>query len=515
MKRRKLVGSTAVAVSLILLGAACSSSKSSSSSSSSSSSAAGSSASSGSSAAGSSAAAGGSGPCDAAVDTSSDSTNGTGAGQMAWDIACSASKPLKATGDAIKIGWMNPEGDPNGTFPEYTVAAKVAVDYVNNVLGGVGSDLKAGKPGRPIALDVCNEAISPSDSAKCANQLVSDKNFANISTINFFGNNWPILQGSGVPTFDLLPVTVADFTSAGVFGIGSGGGCVGAHPGIVDFTANTLKAKKIAIPWADTPPGVVCYYDLEKKPVDILAGRVPGPANAANKDPGITELGVPIKPAQPDITAQASQVLAYKPDAIIFSGQDSDCWSLVNTLTKLGWSNSQVPLVMSSSCVDTAKAKQAGDAVKGVYFLGIPPLSEPQNQPPGVLQNEAQLYSDQMTKAGGTASKDVSLSFAVQGFQGVIQMYQYLGMAAAANSGIASLTSDQVNTWMKATHNIHIFGGTPLGCADAFAPYTAVCSHNVSVMQWDGTTYKVVKSDFDPTYIIAGTKIDTGPPGAS
>ena len=103
----------------------------------------------------------------------------------------------------------------------------------------------------------------------------------------------------------------------------------------------------------------------------------------------------------------------------------------------------------------------------------------------------------------------------LRGFAGIMQMYQYLGAAATANGGIASLTGDQVNTWMKATTSVHIYGGTPLGCSTALAPYVAVCSHLVSVIQWTGTGYKLVKPSFDPTYIIAGTKIDTGPPGAS
>ena len=30
------------------------------------------------------------------------------------------------------------------------------------------------------------------------------------------------------------------------------------------------------MPWADTPPGVVCYYDLEAKPLDVLNGTVAG-----------------------------------------------------------------------------------------------------------------------------------------------------------------------------------------------------------------------------------------------
>ena len=36
-------------------------------------------------------------------------------------------KPLVATGDPVVIGFQNPEGDPAGSFPEYTLATAAAV----------------------------------------------------------------------------------------------------------------------------------------------------------------------------------------------------------------------------------------------------------------------------------------------------------------------------------------------------------------------------------------------------
>jgi len=430
---------------------------------------------------------------------------------MAWTINCAAVKPLKATGTPVGFGFMNPEGDPNGTFPEFTTATKAAVDYVNNTLGGLGADLKAGKPGRPIKLDVCTMAISPTESLKCANQLASDKNFLNISTLDFFGNNIPVLKATGAPLFVVTPITVPDNTTPGIFAIGNGGGCVGVHPGLVQFTTKDLGAKHIAIPWADTPPGVVCYYDLEKKPVDILAGTVDGPAGIKGSIPGLTELGVAIKPAQPDITPQASQVLAYKPDAIIFSGQNSDCWSLVNTLGKLGWTAAKIPLVLSGACIDTTQAKAAGAAANGIYFVGSPPFTSP-DLLDGVLKLESQTYLSVMDKAD---KADESKGFAVQGFQAIMQLFSFTNAAASTNGGIDSVTGAQLSAYMAATHAVHSFGGTPLGCADAVAPYSAVCGNSVAAFQWTGSGYTVKEANFTGVPIIAGTKIDTGPPGAS
>ena len=32
-----------------------------------------------------------------------------------------------------------------------------------------------------------------------------------------------------------------------------------------------ITVSKVGVPWSDTPPGVVCYNDLEAKPLDVIA----------------------------------------------------------------------------------------------------------------------------------------------------------------------------------------------------------------------------------------------------
>ena len=106
---------------------------------------------------------GAAGPCAAKPDTTQDKIYGDGAGQAQWAENCAEAKPLKAAGDPIVIGFQNPEGDPAGSFPEYRFGAEAAVGYINNELGGIGADLAAGKPGRPIKLEVCSMLINPTE----------------------------------------------------------------------------------------------------------------------------------------------------------------------------------------------------------------------------------------------------------------------------------------------------------------------------------------------------------------
>jgi len=443
--------------------------------------------------------------CAKPIDTSIDKDDGVGAGKGKWILECAADKPLKAEGAPIVLGFQNPEGDPAGTFPEYQKGAKAAVDFVNNELGGIGADYKTGKPGRPIKLEVCVMAINPADSTKCANELAAKKPFAVLSTLNFFGNHFPIYQAAKIPVIVGNPITVADFTTDGVFAITSG--CVGVHTGLVEFVTKDLGKKRVAVPWADTPPGVVCYHDLEKKPLRILAGKIEGPADAKGKVPGLEDIGVPIKPAAADVTPQAQQVLDFKPEGIIFSGQSADCWSLISALGKLGWKPSVTPIALSTACLDLARMKDAGDNAKGVYLVGGLPLSQPQLLE-GLTKLESETYVAKMNSYGG--KDDLVKGFAGAGFTNLMNIWRIASEHALAAGGTDKITSDSFVAYMREVANFHAFGAPPLDCKTAPSPYKSVCASKVTAVQFDGANFTVKRKNFSGLYIVKDTPIDTG-----
>ena len=427
-------------------------------------------------------------------------------------------KPMKATGDAVVVGFQNPEGDPAGTFPEYRQAAEAAVKYINEELGGVGADYKAGKPGRPIKLESCKMAITPADSQRCANELASKKPLLVISSLNFFGNHFSIYQAAKIPVLVGVPITALDFTSPGVYAIGGGGGCLGNHTGLIEIMTKQLNKKRIAVPWADTPPGVFCYHDLEKKPLEVLAGhKLDGsPIKAdGNPDkgsiPDLQHIGVAIKPGQADVTPQATQVLDFKPDGIIYSAQGADCWTFVSALAKLGWTQAKTPLVLSGACVDLAKMKELGDLSKGIYFAGTgaASLTLPDSLT-GQQKNEAETYTTRMAKYAEGGADTAGKGFATAGFTILMQVWEI--MNEQANGDPTKIDGAAFVKVMGATKNHHQWGGTGLSCADGVnnAPYVAVCNSTASTLQWDGTTLKEVHPVFSGLHLIKGTDLDFG-----
>lgn len=409
-----------------------------------------------------------------------------------------------AAGEPIRIGFQNAEGDPAGSFPEYSDGARAAVAYINAELGGLG--------GRPIELVVCEMAITPDDSQRCANELVAEDVEFVISSINFFGNQYAIFQGAGIPVMVGTPISIPDFVSEGVVGYGSG--CFGVHTGLVQFVTQELpdlegiEVNRVAVPWADTPPGVPCYYDLISKPLDVIKGNISGTAALAGTNPDLEHIGVPMVPASADVTAQATEVLAFDPDVIIYSGQAPDCWLLVDALGRLGWTPEETPLVLSGACIDFAAMAAAGDLALGVYFTGsentvLLPLE-------GLTGEHLEMATIYQTKAPeyGLAEEDLFRVFSSQGFNIL------MSLSEVASQLDGEVTGQSLFDTIAATDgSFPNFGASPLDCQGAPAPYSAVCNSVVTFSQWDGTALAPVLDNAIVSGIdlVSGTELFPGP----
>ncbi len=442
-------------------------------------------------------------------DTSIDAEEGEGAGEFLAALDCAASNPLQAEGEPLTVGVQNHEGDPAGSFPEYSQAIEAAADYINTELGGLGADLANGVPGRPIEIEVCAMPVNPADSQRCANELASGDPFVVLSTINFFGNHFPVYEAAGVPVIVGTPITVADFTSPAAFSIGAGGGCLGVHTGMVELAANDLGGRRIAVPWSDNAPGAVCFYDLESKPLDVLAGLVDSDSERAGSMPDLEHIGVPIVPATPDITPQVSEVLGYEPDVIMYSAQGADCWNFVETMGRLGWSAEDTPLVLSGACVDFEAMEQAGSLAEGIYFIGA---SGNQLTSLDAIEKERQLIeaTNYQTKAReyGLPESELRKGFATQGWNATMAIWE---MSAEVTRGGGELTQDALTEAFASTEDHHLYNSTPISCATAPEPYIAVCNSVVSATQWDGESLVPFRQNFTGIDLLEGTELRTGP----
>src|SRR5918994_1128848 len=121
---------------------------------------------------------------------SDDGTTTTESGGEIEDTTAT-SAGTKATGEPIKLGFVNSEG---GAFsvPELRVGNEVAEDYINDHLGGVN--------GRPLQVTRCVTDGSPEASIDCANQFVEEGVVAAVEGADLGGDAMlPILADAQIP----------------------------------------------------------------------------------------------------------------------------------------------------------------------------------------------------------------------------------------------------------------------------------------------------------------------------
>ena len=80
----------------------------------------------------------------------------------------------------------NVEGSPAGQFPDIVRGAQAAVQLINDKLGGIGADVAAGTPGRPIRLEVCAHKVDQSEAQACATKVQEANPSLIIVGIDFF-----------------------------------------------------------------------------------------------------------------------------------------------------------------------------------------------------------------------------------------------------------------------------------------------------------------------------------------
>jgi len=431
--------------------------------------------------------------CATPLNPALDKKDGAGAALLARAIACGNTNPMKATGSAIKIGLLNPEG-PVINFPEYRISAQAAVDYINKELGGIGGDPATGKPGKPIKLEVCKyNALVPAELPGCANKLAAKKPLLVFATLAFGSDHIAIFTKTKTPIIIGTPIFPTDFSTPGAYAIGGGGGCLGVHLGIVWYATQVLKKTRVAVPWAKSAPGIFCFNDLEAKPLDTLAGKtlsgtkIVSTSKFLGKSPTLTYENYPILTGAADVSPEATKIMAFKPDVMIYSNQGSECWTMVNALIKLGWTPATFPIVLTGACIDTPTMAKLGDKIKGVITVGGLSILDP-DALTGAYKTDALTYGTKMY----TYSKDRKLTgtgFATQGFGGIMTIWQI------AQEVKGTLTAKAMTDILKNTNGHRSFGSTGLFCKASFAPYTSVCASQVSASIWDGVALKADKAN--------------------
>lgn len=377
----------------------------------------------------------------------------------AWALAYTGGKAGKATGDAIKIGYVNQED----LFPEASIGINAAVKYVNEELGGAG--------GRPLEVSLC-KVTAEEDGAKCGTQFLNDAAVSFVMTGTLFlggkglydtlAGKKPVIIGNGVTTDDFVNKAGYAFET----------GSVGVIPGMAKFAVDYLKPKKVAAIYGDNAAGQAAYSALMKPVLDKA---------------GVESTGVPIK--DPGGTAAEVQTAiqnagADTADVFIPLVSLQACIATYDSLKQLGIT----PVVVTTGlCYGTPMSdhlKEAGETgilPDGWYFGGYGYSYYNPDKESGM-----ETYLAKVQQYGVKPANAKSLEYT--GFAGPMFANLLTATKFINQIGADKVTSDTMRAAISSFKGPMMLQAGAIDCGHitvlGIAAFTAVCSGTMGIQQY-------------------------------
>ncbi|CUU56767.1 branched-chain amino acid transport system substrate-binding protein [Parafrankia irregularis] len=354
----------------------------------------------------------------------------------------------KATGEPIRIGFINQEQAASGSFPDLRTGASAAAEYVNNQQGGVD--------GRPVEFVNCTVDGSPEASQRCANQMVEAKVPLVISGLDFSGPSaTAIIRAAGIPYVPILPIQGTDLTGDGVFAFL--GGSPGQFAGVASYVTDEIKAGKVTILANDTPPGVAAAESLQK----LLTAKKVGDVQIVKESPTAT-----------DFTASVTAANDGSPDAIVVMFVSPSCSLIMQSAQSLGI---RTQMIYPSSCLDPANLEAAGAAADGALITTeqLSPQTDPDDPDVSTLVTAMKDYAD--------VAKDEITSSHTNGFGVAMTVFGVLGRAGK------DITAASVLDALKASKDQDGFLDDSYSCdGTALTGVSTVCNGSVRIVRIEG-----------------------------
>lgn len=318
----------------------------------------------------------------------------------AWFMGTIPSVPLEADAslEPIRIGMINQEDTPLGSFPEMRFAADAAINWINAELGGVD--------GRPLELVWCISPFSAEQSQACAQELVQEEVVALVGGINVMAQSaLPVLEQNGLAIIGGIPAGLAEQRSDLVFSFS--GGSVGGMAAMLEHAAEN-GAKKAVIAHGD--------FDAFQVSADYArqVGEYLGMEVKLVKFPVIATDFLPV----------LTQAADFEADAVIVAVADASCVPVMQTFRDLGIDGQ---LYLVGACATEPIMGAADGANSGVIFSAEGPSGAVSLE--GTIYDEVtNEYNNGPAKAAGTV-----------GFRGMMNLYSLLVDLGADGISPASL----------------------------------------------------------------------------
>jgi branched-chain amino acid transport system substrate-binding protein len=388
-----------------------------------------------------------------------------------WFLGTLPETPTAADKGAepIRIGMINQEDTPLGSYPELRRAVEAGVEFINAELGGVD--------GRPLELHTCITSFSPEMSAGCAQEMAQKGVVAMVGGIDVTSTgSMPVLEQNGIPQLGGIPANSVEQKSdiAFFFSGGVSGGMAAFLKDVAD-----KGGKKV----------VLAYGEFEA--FESAAQDHAKPLAAAL---GLELEMVPYPVVSTDFVPVATRALDYDPDAVIVAAAGTSCAPIMKTMVDL---KSPAQLYLVGACSDPQIITAAGGAHKG-GASGKPVLFNSEGPPTSVetIENDLfnainEIYADLEGGASGTIS-----------LRGLLNLYSIL-----LEIGPDDVSSERILEVVRAAEGRTSFWGHDFTCdGKQVEGYPALCAPQQTLFRVGepGENLVVSKEWFDVVALLRG-----------
>jgi branched-chain amino acid transport system substrate-binding protein len=352
----------------------------------------------------------------------------------------------KASGEPVRIGWINNDGAPQGPIPEATSVAKATVKFINEELGGVD--------GRPVELVTCFIAAAEEEGQKCGQRFANDSDMRVVNVgVMVVGNESYHAQIKG------QKVTV--------FGVAN------APP---DLAAENTFALYGATEYVLGPFGTYVRDVLKAKTGAMVFNQGPGIlpiANAARKgieDAGITVKTVGFDPQTTDLVGPVTAAGSQTADVLLPVLDTPNCINYAKALKSAGLEGNK-PVLSAPLCLAPPVAEALGDLPQWTYGIA-------QDLPNDLSNPAVKAYTDAVTKHGAKPA-DAGNVFSGLAFADLLATVKLL------NETGPDASNEEIATAFKEFKGPMIMGPPGLQCGK-YPKAPAVCNDQSQFFDYKG-----------------------------
>ncbi len=328
-----------------------------------------------------------------------------------WTLGTVPDAPVAADASAepIKIGMINMEDSPAGSFPELRGAVDAAITWVNAELGGVD--------GRPLEFVPCVVPFSPEDSTACAQKLVQEGVVALVGGIDINSHaSIPVLEQNGIPQLGGIPASFVEQRSDIAF-FYSGG----TPGGMAAFMAHAKEngADKV----------MIAHGEFESF---TIAANNYGKAVGESLGMDVDVISFPLLGA--DYLPILNRAKTNEVDAVMMLAADASCVPIMETFVDLGLRETS-QLYMFGACALEAVVEAAGDNIEGVIFA---------SEGPSVQMTDGDVF-DEVTAKYATMPSQATGTVGFRGFMNLYGILLELGGDNVTSEGILDISRNAVD----------------------------------------------------------------------